>query len=389
VVNQHLAQLSNTLIYSAMVVYMLALIAFATDLSGRGRALRAPARAKVAAGAKRVGTTAKQPARTSAARVRARELQVSGVSGVSAGRTAATLGAEPEERVVTESVAAPAVTAGGSGSGAGAASATATPAEPGSVQRRAAGIAISLTWLAFLVHLGGVVARGVAAHRAPWGNMYEFSISGAVVVIGVFLITLTRRDLRYLGTFIVGPVLLSLGLGVTVFYTADAQLVPALQSFWLIIHVSVAFVASGLLTMAFSVTILQLVQDRRETLRALDRAPKYGAFMDLLPPSAELERTAYRLNAIAFPLWTFTLMAGAIWAESAWGRYWNWDPKEVWTFIIWVVYACYLHARATRGWDGRRAAYLGLVGFACLLVNWFVVNVFFSGLHSYAGIGKS
>ena len=101
----------------------------------------------------------------------------------------------------------------------------------------------------------------------------------------------------------------------------------------------------------------------------------------------ELERTAYRLIAVSFPLWSFTLVAGAIWAERAWGRYWGWDPKEVWTFVIWVVYAAYLHARATRGWDGRRSAYLALAGFACILVNWGVVNVFFPGNHSYAGIG--
>ncbi len=111
--------------------------------------------------------------------------------------------------------------------------------------------------------------------------------------------------------------------------------------------------------------------------------------MDRLPSAKELEQAAYRLHAVAFPLWTFTLMAGAIWAEKAWGRYWNWDPKEVWTFIIWVVYAGYLHARATRGWDGRRSAYFAMAGFACLLVNWFVVNIFFSGLHSYAGVGSS
>ncbi len=135
--------------------------------------------------------------------------------------------------------------------------------------------------------------------------------------------------------------------------------------------------------------MIQLVQQRREDLRRLGRPPVGGAFMDRLPSAKELEQAAYRLHAVAFPLWTFTLMAGAIWAEKAWGRYWNWDPKEVWTFIIWVVYAGYLHARATRGWDGRRSAYFAMAGFACLLVNWFVVNIFFSGLHSYAGVGSS
>jgi len=171
-----------------------------------------------------------------------------------------------------------------------------------------------------------------------------------------------------------------------VLYTEAAQLVPALHSYWLAIHVSVAFIASALFTLGFSTTVLQLVQERRELARALNRTPKGGRFMDSLPSSVELERSAYRLHVAAFPMWGFTLMAGAIWAESAWGRYWNWDPKEVWTFVIWVVYAGYLHARATRGWDGRRAAYFAMAGYACLLFNFLVVNIVFVGRHSYAGV---
>jgi cytochrome c-type biogenesis protein CcsB len=348
VVDEQLAELSNALIYSAMAAYTLALCAFAVDLSGRGRvspgATKAPEKA-----AQTTSVRALETAGTAAARSRGPLTLPRGPDG----------------------------TAPGGG-----------PAGPVTTRRQAAGIGISLTWLGFVIHLAGVVARGAAADRVPWGNMYEFSISGAVVVVGVFLVALFRTDLRYLGTFVIGPVLLSLGLGVTVFYTQAAQLVPALQSFWLVIHVSVAFIASALLTLGFSLTVLQLVQDRREHLRDQGRPPTYGRFMDLLPASAELERTAYRLHAIAFPLWTFTLMAGAIWAEKAWGRYWNWDPKEVWTFVIWVAYACYLHARATRGWDGRRAAYLALLGYGCVLFNWFVINIFFTGLHSYAGVGQ-
>ncbi len=252
---------------------------------------------------------------------------------------------------------------------------------------KAGGIAVSLTVLAFALHLGGVVARGASVHRAPWGNMYEFATTGAVVVTGVFLVVLSRRDIRYLGTFVVGPVLLTLGLAVTVLYTQAAQLVPALQSFWLVIHVSVAFIASALFTLGFSTTVLQLVQERRELARAAGPERARGRFMDGLPTSVDLERSSYRLHVVAFPLWTFTVIAGAIWAEAAWGRYWNWDPKEVWSFVIWVVYAAYLHARATRGWDGRRSAYLALAGYACILFNFLVVNIVFVGLHSYAGVG--
>jgi cytochrome c-type biogenesis protein CcsB len=208
-----------------------------------------------------------------------------------------------------------------------------------------------------------------------------------MVVTGVYLIVLLRHDARWLGAFVVGPVLLALGLAVAVLYTDAAQLVPALRSYWLMIHVSVAFIASALFTLGFSVTVIQLVQDRRETRRAAGRPARRGRFMDRFPPAVELERLAYRLHVVAFPLWTFAVIAGAIWAQAAWGRYWNWDPKEVWSFVVWVVYACYLHARATRGWDGRRAAYLALAGYACVLFNFGVVNVAFVGLHSYAGIG--
>jgi cytochrome c-type biogenesis protein CcsB len=217
--------------------------------------------------------------------------------------------------------------------------------------------------------------------------MYEFSISGTLVVTAVFLVVVVQRpELRFLGTFIVGPVLLSLGLATVVFYTEAAQLVPALRSFWLVIHVSVAFIASALFTLGFSLTVIQLVQERREKIRASGETLNRGRFMDALPTSAALESSAYQLHAIAFPLWSFTLIAGAIWAEKAWSSYWSWDPKEVWTFVIWVVYAAYLHARATQGYQGRRAAYLAVAGFACLMFNYLGVNFLFVGFHGYAAV---
>jgi len=336
-VEETLASASNVLVYSAMTVYTAALGAFALDLAGRGAAAR-PARAAVPRAAARPAV-------------------------VPAGGPAA----DVEE--------APAGPPGDE-----------VPAPPARRWTNAAGIAVSLTWLAFLLHLAGVVTRGISAGRAPWGNMYEFSVAGAVVVTGTFLVVLQRRDIRYLGTFVVGPVLLTLGLAITVLYTPSAQLVPALQSYWLLIHVSVAFIASALFTLGFSTSVLQLVQHRREDARAAGREPRRGRFMEALPSSADLERSAYRLHVVAFPLWTFTVIAGAIWAEHAWGRYWNWDPKEVWSFVIWVVYAGYLHARSTRGWDGRRAAWFAIAGYGCVLFNFLVVNVFFVGFHSYSGV---
>ncbi|HEX7188703.1 MAG TPA: c-type cytochrome biogenesis protein CcsB [Actinomycetes bacterium] len=245
-------------------------------------------------------------------------------------------------------------------------------------------VAVSLTALAFALHLASVVTRGLSAERAPWGNMFEFSVTGALAVTAVFLVMLSRRDIRYLGTFVVLPVLLTLGLAVAVLYTESAQLVPALKSVWLVIHVSAAIIASGILTVAFAQTICFLVQDRRERVPAEQRP---ASFMDRFPAASALDRSAYRMHAFAYPIWTFAVIAGAIWAENAWGRYWGWDPKETWAFITWMVYTAYLHARATAGWKGRRAAYVALLGYATFLFNYLVVNIWLVGFHSYAGVG--
>jgi cytochrome c-type biogenesis protein CcsB len=340
VVDQGLSDISNALIYSAMLVYTISFLSFAIDLAGRGKAVEQSEADAV---------LARTPVRVGAAAQTAADAPESAVPS-----------AEPE--VPTGS------------------------RPPG--RSRALGIAMSMTYLAFALHLAGVVARGLSVHRAPWGNMYEFSISGTLVVTAVFLAVVVRRqELRFLGTFVIGPVLLSLGLATVVFYTEAAQLLPALKSFWLVIHVSVAFIASALFTLGFSLTVIQLVQERREKLRAKGETLRRGKFMDALPSTASLESSAYQLHAIAFPLWSFTLIAGAIWAEKAWSSYWSWDPKEVWSFVIWVVYAAYLHARATQGYQGRRAAYLAMAGFACLMFNYLGVNFLFVGFHGYAGVG--
>lgn len=274
--------------------------------------------------------------------------------------------------------------------------------------RRAVGIAMATTWLGAGFHLLGVVLRGVAAGRVPWANMYEFSIVFTLVAVGLFLGLQRRHDLRFLGAFVVGPALLMLGVAVAVLYVRADGVQPALNSYWLVIHVSVATIAVGVFSVAAVLSALQLAVERHE-LRALQHqevpeqvpagaggavpaprtqtAPPTGTWQRLaraLPGSTELERLAFRLNGVGFMLWTFTVIAGAIWAEHAWGRPWGWDPKEVWSFVTWVVYAAYLHARSTRGWEGRRAAYLSLAGFGCILANYFIVNFFFSELHGYA-----
>ncbi|WP_461027424.1 c-type cytochrome biogenesis protein CcsB, partial [Streptomyces sparsus] len=250
-------------------------------------------------------------------------------------------------------------------------------------------IAVALTTLAFVVHAAGVVARGVSVQRVPWANMYEFSMTFSMVVVGAYLVLLAaRKNVRWVGLLLVTTVLLDLGLATTVLYTESDQLPPALDSYWLWIHVSLAIVCGALFYLGAVGTVLYLFRDRYEA--KLERGGKPGRFatsvLERLPAAASLDKFAYRINAAVFPFWTFTIIAGAIWAESAWGRYWGWDPKEVWSFITWAAYACYLHARATVGWKGRKAAYLALVAFACWLFNYYGVNMFVDGLHSYSGL---
>lgn len=250
--------------------------------------------------------------------------------------------------------------------------------------RRFAAMGMSVTVLGTVLLLVAIVARGIAAGRAPWANMYEFTIVGAFITLATFVLVARRAEVRFLGSFVVGLCVLFLALAQVVFVPATATQ-PALQSYWLVLHVGVAIIATGIFTVSFVVSVLQLLRDSREN-GAVALSGRSWRWLDGMPVPAQLEILSFRLNAVAFVLWTFTLIGGAIWAEHAWGRYWGWDPKEVWSFVVWVVYAAYLHARTTRGWSGRRAAYLVLVGYACVLFNFTGVNLIFNGKHSYSGI---
>jgi len=247
-------------------------------------------------------------------------------------------------------------------------------------------IGTSLTVLAFVFHLAATLSRGFAAGRVPWANLYEFAMIGTLLIVLVFLVVLTRIDLRYLGTFITGLVVILLGLAATNFYVAVTPLMDPLKSIWLIIHVFVASLGTAFFALAFALSALQLMQSRRERLVGEGAAKTGPGFLRTLPGSDRLESLAYRFTIIGFILWTFTLIAGSIWAQDAWGRYWGFDVKETWTFVIWVVYAGYIHARATRGWRGNPSAWLSIVGFASVMFNFTVVNVFFKGLHAYSGL---
>lgn len=274
--------------------------------------------------------------------------------------------------------------------GAGGASTTASAPASGSgaaPQRFVmARIGTSLTVLGFLFHLAAAITRGIAAGRVPWANLYEFAMMGTLLIIAVFLVVLTRIDLRFLGTFITGLVVVLLGLGATNFYVDVSPLMDPLKSVWLVIHVFVASLATAFFALAFALSVIQLMQSRRERLLG-ENATKTGpGFLRTFPNAVRLESLAYMFTIIGFILWTFTLIAGSIWAYYAWSRFWGFDVKETWTFVIWVIYAGYIHARATRGWRGNPSAWLAIVGFSAVIFNFTIVNVFFKGLHAYSGL---
>ncbi|SDY59174.1 c-type cytochrome biogenesis protein CcsB [Herbiconiux ginsengi] len=346
---QALDEISLILIYSAMGVYALAFVAFALDLARRSSTVR-----KATA-----GVEAKVPAAVGAA-------DASGGADVAAADSGA--GARA------------------GGSGVDEASLVSLAGVDGAGRRSMAlRLGVSFTILAWVIQLGGVILRGIAAARVPWANMYEFSITGTLLIVAVFLVLLIREDLRFLGTFVTGLVLVLLGISTVNYYVSVSPLPPALQSAWLVIHVLVAIIGTAFFSLGGALSVIQLLQTKGDSVSRIATALRLR-FLKTLPDSETLERLAYRVNIVGFVLWTFTLIAGAIWAERAWGRYWGWDTKEVWTFIIWVIYAGYIHARATRGWRGSRSAWLAIVGFAAVLFNFGIVNVFFKGLHAYSGL---
>ncbi|MER7500774.1 cytochrome c biogenesis protein CcsA [Nonomuraea pusilla] len=310
---EQLAGLSDLFVVGAVLLYVFAMVAFALELAyGQARAGAAPARRRlVAAGA-----------------------------GGPAGEIAED-GPEPK----------------------------AVQAAPWAAKAGVA--ALGMAWFGWAANLGAIVTRGLAVERWPWGNMYEFVVAICFAAVTAFLVTQVRQNVRFLGAFVMLTATLGLGFAVKVLYTAAGPVVPALNSYWVAIHVTAAIIASGLFTLAGVSGVLYLVR---------------GDGLSRLPSRADLERVAHRAIVLSFPIWTFAVIAGALWADRAWGRYWGWDPKEVWSFITWVAYAAYLHARVTAGWRGRAATIVQLVAFACLLFNLVGVNIFISGLHSYADV---
>ncbi|MFI6502237.1 cytochrome c biogenesis protein CcsA [Nonomuraea typhae] len=343
-----LAELSDQLVLGSVLLYLAAMIGFALELAYGRASTDAPAKRRV-----------RQP------------VAVGAVGGVPDGEPAAESAVEPADASAGASAD---VSADGPADGSAGGPAQ-PPAEvaPARWALTAGKVALALAWVGWAANLGAIFTRGLAVGRWPWGNMYEFVVAICFAAVTAFLATQLRANVRFVGPFVMLVVVLGLGAAVRFLYTSAGPVVPALNSYWIAIHVSAAILASGLFILAGTAGVLYLIR---------------GDGLSRLPAKADLERVAHRAIVLAFPLWTFAVIAGALWADKAWGRYWGWDPKEVWSFITWVAYAAYLHARVTAGWRGKAATIVQLVALGCLLFNLVGVNIFLGGLHSYADVSN-
>jgi cytochrome c-type biogenesis protein CcsB len=235
-------------------------------------------------------------------------------------------------------------------------------------------MSVSLIVLGALLHFSALVLRGVATGRVPWGNMYEFGATLSLTAVVTWLVLLRRFPIRRMSAWLLLPVIALMFLGGVVLYTTAAPVQPALQSYWLAIHVFAIALGSGMVLVPGVVSVLYLIKVRK---------PRWAT---RLPDASVLDQVAYRTTVFAFPIYTAGVIFGAIWAESAWGRFWGWDPKETVAFVAWIVYAAYLHSRATAGWRGGRAAVINVAGLAVMIFNLFFINLVVSGMHSYAGV---
>ncbi len=368
--NTGLADLSNATLVFAIVLYALAMLAYACDFAFGKRQAAAPTAVR------------REPELVAA--------------GVGAGHAFPADPGDPSE-LADLSVAGPARPAqdgAADGGQAGGGPGAVTLPEPAPMAERTSPwpqggwlrSAFALTCAGLVLHIVSVASRGLSEHRVPWGNMYEFIAAITCAAVLVFVLAAVKFRAYYLGLFILLTIVLALAVDVVVIYTPAGSLVPALQSYWIAIHVTAMIVAIGTYVFGAVVTVLYLLVDRHERRVAAGHSSTAAGILERLPGADTLDKLAYRAILFAFPAWTFAVIAGAIWADHAWGRYWGWDPKETWSFITWLVYAAFLHARATAGWRGRRAALIQMVGFACLMFNLVGVNLWVHGLHSYAGI---
>ncbi|MBC2639393.1 MULTISPECIES: c-type cytochrome biogenesis protein CcsB [unclassified Rhodococcus (in: high G+C Gram-positive bacteria)] len=252
------------------------------------------------------------------------------------------------------------------------------------LSERFGGMGAAVLVVGTVLIFASIVLRGFATERFPLGNMYEFVTMACAAALVVGLALLSKPAYRSMWVFLLVPVLILMFLAATVLYADAAPVVPALRSYWLPIHVTIVSVGSGVFLVSGIASLLFLLRMRYR--RGEEGTGVFGRIAERLPDAQTLDRLAYKTTIIGFPLFGAGVILGAIWAEAAWGRFWGWDPKETMSFIAWVIYAAYLHARATSGWRDTKAAWINVAGFVAMLFNLFIINMVVSGLHSYAGL---
>jgi cytochrome c-type biogenesis protein CcsB len=227
---------------------------------------------------------------------------------------------------------------------------------------------------AFAFHTAALVTRGIGAGRLPMTNQYEFATSFAWGICACYLVFLWRYKFRALGAFVTPVIFLIIGYA-AMQSREVRELMPALRSNWLAIHVSSAIISYGAFGVSFAVSLMFLLRQKMSN----------SAFwQEHIPEEKRLDLISYRAVSLGFLFLTFVMISGAIWAERAWGSYWSWDPKETWSLITWIIYAIYLHLRISRGWKGKSAALFAVIGFICVIFTYIGVNTLLPGIHSYA-----
>ncbi|MGD0917888.1 MAG: c-type cytochrome biogenesis protein CcsB [Thermodesulfobacteriota bacterium] len=243
-------------------------------------------------------------------------------------------------------------------------------------------LSTSLLTTGLVIHSAGLIFRWIETHQTGYGyvplsNMYESLIFFSWTIVLVYLILEFKYRQRMIGVFVTPFAFLAIAL-TSIMPGIDSRitpLVPALQSNWLAIHVITCFLGYASFAVSFGISILYLMQDGKKA--------GTGGVAKWMPSAPILDEINYKSIVIGFPMLTLGIVTGAAWANYAWGTYWSWDPKETWSLITWFIYAAFLHARLTRDWKGRKAAYLSIFGFAAVLFTYFGVNYVISGLHSY------
>ena len=249
--------------------------------------------------------------------------------------------------------------------------------------RKWAGMTQALVWVGVALHLVAFVTRGLAAGRFPLGNLYEYILFMTAVIMVVAAVVVQRKNWHTVWPWLLFPMVIAMFLNSTVFHMQAAPVVPALQSYWMPVHVSTVSIGAsvGLVSGAFALLyLLRMRQPRGEEHGFL------GAILRPLPDAKTLDQIAYKTAVVTLPLFGIGIVFGAIWAEVAWGRFWGWDAKETVSMITWILYAAYLHARATAGWKSTAAAWINVFAMAMTIFNMTYVNTVVAGLHSYAGL---